>query len=143
MHNERFLVDTSVWIFALRRDPVPEIKNRIDSLLREDTVLTTGMIKLEILAGARTEKEYRRLKSRFEALERIETDDELWRNSCEHGFKLRRKGLTIPSTDVLIATCALQAGAILVHADAHFDLMVKPLGLRSESHVQTLKNAIS
>jgi predicted nucleic acid-binding protein len=143
MPNERFLVDTSVWIFALRREPVLEIKNRIDSLLKEDTVIITGMIKLEVLAGARTEKEYRRLKSRFDALESIETDDDLWRNACEHGFKLRRKGLTIPSTDVLIAACALQAGAILVHADAHFDLMEKPLGIRSESHVQTLKKAIS
>jgi predicted nucleic acid-binding protein len=143
MPNERFLVDTSVWIFALRKDPVPDIKNRIDSLLKEDTVLTTGMIKLEILAGARAEKEYRRLKSRFDALDSIETGDDLWRNACEHGFKLRRKGLTIPSTDVLIATCALQAGAILLHADAHFDLMENPLGLRSESHVQALKRAIS
>jgi hypothetical protein len=68
MPNERFLVDTSVWIFALRRDPVLEIKDRIDSLLKEDTVITTGMIKLEILAGTRTEKEYRRLKSHFDAL---------------------------------------------------------------------------
>jgi hypothetical protein len=143
MPNERFLVDTSVWIFALRRDPVPEIRNRIDSLLKEDTVITTGIIKLEILAGARTEKEYRRLKSRFDALESIETDDDLWRNACEHGFKLRRKGLTIPSTDVLIATCALQAAAILLHADAHFDLMEKSLGIRSESHIQTLKKAIT
>jgi predicted nucleic acid-binding protein len=129
--------------FRTRRDPVPEIRNRIDSLLKEDAVITTGMIRLEILAGARTEKEYRRLKSRFDALESIETDDDLWRNAREHGFKLRRKGLTLPSTDVLIATCALQAGAILLHADAHFDLMEKPLGLRSESHVQTLKQAIS
>jgi predicted nucleic acid-binding protein len=143
MPNERFLVDTSVWIFALRKDPVLQIRNRIDSLLKEDKVITAGIIKLEILAGAKTEKEYRRLKSRFDALESIETDDGLWRNACEHGFKLRRKGLTIPSTDVLIATGALRAGAILFHADAHFDLMEKPLGLRCESYVQALKKALS
>jgi predicted nucleic acid-binding protein len=143
MPNELFLVDTSVWIFALRKNPVLLIRNRIDSLLKEDAVITTGMIKLEVLAGAKTEKEYRRLKSRFDALESIETDDDLWRNGCEHGFRLRRKGLTIPSTDVLIATCALQAGAVLLHADAHFDLMEKPLGLRSESYVQALKKALS
>jgi len=141
MQNELFLVDTSVWIFALRKDPVVQIRNRIDSLLREDAVITTGIIKLEVLAGAKTDKEYRRLKTRFDALESLETDDDLWRNACEQGFKLRRRGLTVPATDVLIATCALQGGAILLHADAHFDLMEKPLGLRSESYVQTLKKA--
>jgi len=66
MPNELFLVDTSVWIFALRKEPVVQIKNRIDSLLKEDTVITTGIIKLEILAGAKTEKEYRQLKSPFD-----------------------------------------------------------------------------
>jgi predicted nucleic acid-binding protein len=143
MPNDFFLVDTSVWIFALRKDPVVLIKDRIDSLLSEDAVITTGIIKLEILRGAKNEKEYRRLKSRFDALESIETDDELWRKACENGFKLRRRGLTIPSTDVLIASCALQADAVLLHADAHFNLMGKPLGLRNESYVQVLKKALS
>jgi predicted nucleic acid-binding protein len=113
MPNELFLVDTSVWIFALRKNPVPQIRNRIDLLLREDVVLTTGIIKLEILAGAKTDKEY------------------------------RRKGLTAPSTDILIATCALQAGAILLHADAHFDLMERVLKVRTESLVQALKKALT
>jgi predicted nucleic acid-binding protein len=32
MPNELFLVDTSVWIFALRKDPVPPIRNRIENV---------------------------------------------------------------------------------------------------------------
>jgi hypothetical protein len=141
MRNELFLVDTSVWIFALKKEPVVQIKDRIDSLLKEDTIITTGIIKLEILTGARTEKEYRRLKSRFDALESVETDEELWGNACECGFKLKRKGLTIPSTDVLIASCALRAGAVVLHADVHFDLMEKPLGLQCESYTHVFKKA--
>ena len=117
-------------------------RERIDALLKEDAVITTGMIKLEILSGARTDREFRRLNSRLDALDTLETDDELWQIACDCGFKLRRRGLTIPSTDVLIASCALQAGAILLHADAHFELMEKPLGLRSESHVQVLKKVL-
>lgn len=141
MQNELFLVDTSVWIFALRKDPVPQIRDRIDALLREDVVVTAGIIKLEILSGARTEKEFHRLKSRLDALDSIETDESLWQKACEHGFVLRHRGFTIPSTDILIGTCALNAGAILVHADAHFDLMVKPLRLQTESHIHALKKA--
>ena len=37
-----------------------------DSVLKEETVITTGIIRLEILAGAKTEKEYRQLKSPFD-----------------------------------------------------------------------------
>jgi predicted nucleic acid-binding protein len=43
--------------------------------------------------------------------------------------------------DILIATCALQAGATLLHADAHFDLMERVLKVRTESLVQALKKA--
>lgn len=143
MANERFLVDTSIWIFALRKDPVPQIRDRIDGLLKEDAVVTAGIIKLEILSGAKTEKEYNRLKSRLDALESLQTDESVWQTACKHGFALRRKGMTIPSTDILIATCAVQAGVILLHADAHFDLMVKPLNLRTESHVRLLKEVLS
>jgi predicted nucleic acid-binding protein len=143
MPNNLFLVDTSLWLFALRKDPIPEIRNRIDTLLAEEAVLMTGMIKLEILAGARSEKEYMRLKTRLDALDRVETDDALWQEACEHGFRLRRRGLSIPSTDVLIAACALRAEAVLAHADAHFDLMAKPLGLKVESHVGRVKKALS
>lgn len=33
-NNGHFLVDTSVWLFALRKDFIPKIKDRIDSLLK-------------------------------------------------------------------------------------------------------------
>lgn len=139
MPNDLYLVDTSVWLFALRKNPIPPIRSRIDVLLKEDVVITTGIIKLEILAGTRTPKEYKRLESRFDALGQVETGDDLWRHACEYGFQLRRKGLTVPSTDVLIAACALQAEAVLLHADTHFDIMAKSLGFRVESHVHVVK----
>ena len=37
-----------------------------DYVLKEETVITTGIIKLEILAGAKAEKECRQLKSPFD-----------------------------------------------------------------------------
>jgi len=142
MPNDRFLVDTSAWLFALRRDFVPEIKNRIDGLLKDDRVVTTGIVQVELLSGTRTEEEYRRLKSRLEALESIRTDDVVWKETCENAYKLRRRGLTVPSTDVLIATCSLMTDSTVLHSDAHFDLMAKPLGLKVESLVKTLRKAL-
>jgi predicted nucleic acid-binding protein len=133
------LVDTSAWLFALRKDFLPKIKDRLDFLLKENLVLTTGIIRLELLVGTKTETEYDRLKNRLSTLESIETDDSLWEMACDLGFKLRRKGVTIPHTDILIATCALSAGFIILHADSHFDIIAEHSNLNAESYVTLVK----
>lgn len=139
MPNNLFLVDTSVWIFALRKDFISTIKDRVSHLLGDHVVLTSGMIKLEILSGTKTEKEFQRLKARLDALDTVETNTSLWEKAYALAFKLRRKGITVPYTDILIAACALKTESTLVHADAHFDLMANHIGLKVESLVQMVK----
>jgi len=143
MPSKSALIDTSAWLFALRKDFLPDIKDRLDFLLRENLVLTTGIIRLELLAGTKTESEYDRLKNRLSTLENIETDDSLWEMACDLGFKLRRKGVTIPYTDILIATCALSAGCIILHADNHFDIIAEHFNLNSESYVIAARKNLS
>ena len=139
MPTNRFLVDTSVWIFALKKDYSPKIKERIDQLLLKDLIITAGMIKLELLGGTKTESEYRRLKTRLQALDSIETDEFLWESAYTMAFELRRNGITVPYTDILIATCALEAGVTLLHADSHFDLICRKSELRAESLLPILQ----
>ena len=135
MLSNSFLVDTSAWILALRRDFVPTVKERIDHLLKENAIITTGMVKLEILGGTKTETEFQRLKRRLDALETVKSDTSLWEMSYDLAFKLRRKGATVPYTDILIAACALKTGSTVVHADTHFDLMASHIDLKVESFV--------
>lgn len=140
MTNNLFLVDTSAWLLALRKNFLPKVKDRIDHLLKEDVVITTGIVKLEILGGTKTEREFQRLKTRLNALDAVETDVELWDRAYGLAFKLRRKGVTLPYTDILIAACALNARAIILHADAHFDLISKHIELKVESFAQDVRN---
>ena len=140
MPTDLFLVDSSAWILALRKNAVAEVKERMARLLREADVATTGIIKLELLGGAKTSSEFQRLKSRLDALDEIETDSSLWADSCELAFTLRRQGLTVPYTDILISACALKVGAVLVHADAHFDLIASHVELKVESFVHLVKS---
>ncbi len=140
MSNNTFLVDTSAWILALRKDFSPEVKERIDHLLKENTVITTGMVKLEILGGTKTESEFRRLKRRLDALDSVDLDTSLWEESYDLAFKLRRKGIAVPYTDILIASCALKIGSTFVHVDAHFDLMAGHISLKVESFVPNVKS---
>lgn len=135
MLNKFFLIDTSAWILALRKNFAPALKERLDTVLRDNEVCTTGLIVLELLGGVKTELEYRRLKSRLEALVNIPADDALWQTACKLAFNLRRKGLTVPNTDIVIAACALKARATLIHADKHFDSIARHSGLNVESFV--------
>ena len=140
MSNNSFLVDTSAWILALRKDFVPAVKERIDHLLKENAIITTGMVKLEILGGTKTETDFQRLKGRLDALDSVDLDTSLWEKSYDLAFKLRRKGITVPYTDILIAACALKIGSTVVHADAHFDLMAGHISLKVESFVPNVKS---
>jgi predicted nucleic acid-binding protein len=48
-------------------------------------------------------------------------------------FDLRRKGLTIPYTNILIASAAIKEDMILLHADVHFDQVARHSTLKVET----------
>jgi predicted nucleic acid-binding protein len=139
MPNETYLVDTSAWLFALRKDANPAIKSRLDALLREDAIAIIGIVKLELLGGTRTREEFSRLKRRLDALPYISMEKPLlWDLASEMAFNLRRKGLTIPYTDILIASAAIREDVTLLHADIHYDQVAKHSRLRVESFVNRI-----
>jgi predicted nucleic acid-binding protein len=133
------LIDTSAWLFALKKNFHPAIKERIELVLIESDVATNGIIELELLGGTKSEREYNRLKSRLDALYYIEATKSLWDLSSKLAFDLRRKGVTAPYTDIFIAASALKEKAILLHADSHFDVIAEYTDLKVESLVSLIK----
>jgi len=129
------LIDTSAWLFALKRDFHPLIKERVERLLLTERVAISGMIQLELLGGAKSEKEYDRLSQRLHALYHIEADQSLWDTASKLAFVLKQKGVTVPYADVFISASALKESALLVHADSHFDLIAEHSDLKVESLV--------
>ncbi|MBI2909589.1 MAG: PIN domain-containing protein [Chloroflexi bacterium] len=136
MRVDLYLVDTSVWldVLPLGRDDT-KLRQRVDVLLAADVVAITGIVRLELLAGARTEAEYRRLGDLLTALHPLRAVEERWEEAGKLGFALRRHGVAVPSSDLLIAAIAMHAGAVLIHRDRHFDLIAAKLPLRVESHI--------
>jgi predicted nucleic acid-binding protein len=49
------------------------------------------------------------------------------------GFSLRRKAITIPATDLIIAASAIRAGAVLYHVDGHYDMLSRYYGLKAKN----------
>ena len=127
------LIDTSAWIFALKKSFHSFVKERIEKILMESDVAINGMIELELLGGFKTEKEYEMLKSRLDALYYIEIDRSFWDCASKLEIHLKRKGVHVPYADILIAASAMQEKAILVHTDAHFDAISKYSELKVES----------
>ncbi len=130
--NNICLVDTSVWICALRKAFVPEIKSYVERMIDEGQIVTIPIIKLELLAGTKTKREFSRLKSRLDALPEVAFTEGLWDAAQELAFKLRRKGLAIPLIDILIIAGARSADAVLIHRDRHFDLAAEHIAFKAE-----------
>jgi len=137
MRGDLYLVDTSVWLEVLPPGGRSlDLRGRVDALLAADLVATTGVVRLELLGGARTEAEYRRLDSLLSALHCLPVDEERCGEAARLGFQLRRQGIALPFTDLLIAAVAMEAGATLLHRDRHFDVIAGHHPLKVESCVQ-------
>ena len=92
----------------------------MDLLLVENRVLICGIVEMEILQGLK-EKERARTESFFELLPYLETERNDFRAAGLLWKKLRRRGMTIPATDCLIAGLCMRHRMILFSLDAHFD----------------------
>jgi hypothetical protein len=137
----RYLVESSAWISVLRSKPVEPLRRRIDELLQQGVVATTGMIRLELLGGAKTRAEFDRLAFVTQGLDQLSADDSTWLRAAELAFALRRQGITVPNPDMLIAAVAIENNATLVHADAHFERIAQHSQLKTESYVEYLGTA--
>ena len=91
---------------------------------------TCCLIILELIQGCKTEKERDRLRLQLESLDLLDMEAHIWERAYDLAFDLRRKGLTIPTVDILIAALAQANHCLLLHFDRHF--------LRIAEHVEDL-----
>lgn len=123
------LVDSSVWIEAARRAGSPVVKCGLEGLLEEFKAALCGVVWLEVLGGAR-DTERVQMRSYLAALPRLDTEEQTWNRAAVAAAQLRDSGLTIPWSDVLVATVALIHEVRVYAHDRHFNLMAPALGLQ-------------
>jgi predicted nucleic acid-binding protein len=139
MSNNLVLIDTSVWILALRKSPPPAVKDEVAHLLAENRVAIVPLICLELLGGTKSLNEFNRLKNRLSALHQISADEANWETAIQLAFKLRQRGKIIPYTDIIIASAAIINNCTLLHCDRHFDLMAENTDLKVKSLISILR----
>jgi hypothetical protein len=117
------LIDTSAFIAYERSSRDSDLQARVDEHVRRGTAATCAVIAAEALSGARSPREFRQLQLTLSALKWLPITAQCWTRAAALGFNLRRKGITVPLTDRLIAVVARANDADLLHRDTHFDLI--------------------
>ncbi len=112
------IVDTSVWIEYFKNQET--LSTSMDKELLAGNIYMAGPVISELLQGAKTEKDFRTLKSSIDGVPFLETRLSDWKLAGELSFKLRKKGITIPITDCLIGAIALNNDAAVMTLDRHF-----------------------
>jgi len=126
-----YLVDTSVWVEFLRGEKIT-IKKRLKNLLDENRAVVTGIILAELLTGIANEKEQHFLEECFLGLPFLETTREIFARAGKMGATLRKKGITMPLSDLLIAALAKTHSLTVLTLDNHFQILARPLGIQME-----------
>jgi predicted nucleic acid-binding protein len=125
------VVDSSVWIDFFNGKVTPQT-SKLLSLLGNEPLLVGDLILCEILQGARSEAQARRLEQelrKFELLPML--NPELAIAAAKNHRLLRSEGITIRKTiDLIIGTFCIAHGHTLLHDDRDFSPMETHLGLK-------------
>lgn len=130
MSAERFLIDTTIWVKYLRGID-PSLKDRLRSLVLEDRAFTSEVIIMEILRGAKSDKEYDLLYQDFLSIPQLSINSNVWETAWRTAYKLRKSGVNTPMADILISAVAIYHKCTLMHSDKHFTLIAKHSGLKA------------
>ena len=125
------LVDSSVWIDYFRAADTPQVA-LLDALFGHSEIVIGDLIAAEVLQGVRDVREFKSVKTTFDAFEHIDLVGYDFAVKAATNYRiLREKGITVRKTvDGLIATRCIEDGLQLLHSDRDFMPFAQHLGLR-------------
>lgn len=115
------LVDSSVWIHFLKG--LPQVQKPIQELMQSGRIVICGVIKQELLQGARDAQHFEKLNRLFSEWNYAAEKPEDYIEAARLYSKLRTQGITIPASDCLAATVALRRKFSFYAMDTHFDFV--------------------
>ncbi len=122
--DAKVLVDTSAWI-SFFRGKDPRLTEQISSLLESGRAVCTGIIALELINGAKGQKELQALSCLFDVTQHAAAGESTFFKAGRLGYELARKGHTLSAVDLLIAQTAIENNLRLLTLDEHFRVIEK------------------
>ena len=86
-------------------------------------VVTCGIVLYELIQGIKNSEEETLVLSAMQAVTHLEMSAELWIKAGRLSAHLRKNGDTLPFSDLVIATLALEHDFSILTIDTHFDLI--------------------
>jgi hypothetical protein len=112
------LVDTNI-IINFWKNP----SEKIADIFASEEIVICGIVKAELLHGARNEKDFKTIIEALSEFPFLEIGNDLWDFLGNVLFQLRRNGLTIPFQDAVLTALALMNNARIWTDDKHFQLV--------------------
>lgn len=112
------LVDSNFYISRAKvgADPFPELAAHESRW----EIATCGMVVLEVCRGRRVASVRRRFILGLSVMVYLQATSRIWERATDLAWELDRRGVILPSPDLLIAALALEAKAAVLTADRHF-----------------------
>lgn len=126
------LVDTSVWVEFLRATGSPSHLRLRGALERREDLACTDVVVMEILAGARDNRDADRLRRLVYGLSFLAVEGPADYEAAAEVFRACRSGGETPRRlpDCLIAAVAIRSEADLLSADRDFEAIARHAPLR-------------
>ena len=127
----KILPDTCAWIDFFKARPTT-LAEQLKTGLTGGMIVSCGVVMYELLQGIRSHKEEELVISAFQALPQLEMTAFSWIKAGRLSADLRKKGHTIPLSDIIIATLAQENDCDVLTVDHHFDLIPGLIVIRGE-----------
>lgn len=114
------LVDSSVWIELFRKKGDLFTTIAVENLIEEMQACFCGIVKLEVLGGARDD-EKTLISNLFSLIPYVSQTEAIWDEVIRFQWGIKKRGLNIPWSDALIAVVANRSGHRIYSRDKHFD----------------------
>ena len=120
------LADTSAWVEFLRATG-SDANLRLRALIEGDQLVTTDVVLMEVLAGARDDAHRDRLRALLARCEFVPiTGPRDYEDAADIYRACRQAGHTVRALTVcLIASVAMRAGLSVLHTDRDFDVIAR------------------
>ena len=128
-----YLVDTSVWSVAFRRDTpadAPEVVELKRALETGDTIFVTGLVLQELLQGFNKPRAYDQIVEHFGALPFLTPEREDYIKAANLRNGCRKKGIQVGTIDALLAQLCISRELGLLTTDKDFTQIAKIFPLK-------------
>ena len=114
----KLLADTNVFI-----DFWNNLTDQLTSVFEKEDIYICGIVRAELLHGTVSKKNFNSVTKLLDVFDELNPEKGDWQKLGEQLYSLRRNGLSVPISDVIIASIAIKNDISVWTRDHHFKLI--------------------